>query len=162
LPADVRAIAAEARKALDIPFGFHTHDNLGLAIWNSITAVEEGASFVDGSILGLGAGAGNAKLEILVMVLELCGFSSGIESGKALELAQFARDSLGLTPASSSPEAAALASADLFSGFLKPVAQESEAAGVNFFALTEALADKKLVAGQEDVVRIVARALGAP
>lgn len=161
LPADVRAIASEARGALEIPFGFHTHENLGLAVWNSITAVEEGASFVDGSILGFGAGAGNARLEILAMVLELCGFSSGIESGKALDLARFARDSLGLLPASSSPEAVALASADLFSGFLKPIAQESEAAGVSFFALTKALADKKLVAGQEDIVRTVARALGA-
>jgi 4-hydroxy 2-oxovalerate aldolase len=157
LPTDVREIASAARGALDVPFGFHAHDNLGLAVWNSVTAAEEGASFVDGSILGFGAGAGNARLEILAKVFELRGLPCGINSRKALELAQFARDSLGISPASSSPEAVALASADLFSGFLEPVMQESKTAGVSFFALAEALAEKKLVAGQEDVVRAAAR-----
>lgn len=162
LPNDVKEIAVAAQAALDIPFGFHAHDNMGLAVWNSVTAVQEGASFVDASVLGFGAGAGNARLEILATVFDLCGFSSGVSSTKVLELAQYSRDSLGLIPASSSPESVALSSADLFSGFQKLVTQESDSAGVGFFVLAEALSQTGLVAGQEDLVRSFARGLRTP
>ena len=54
---------------LNVPVGFHAHNNLGLAIANSITAITAGAKILDGTARGFGAGAGNAQLEVLVAVL---------------------------------------------------------------------------------------------
>ena len=53
-----------------VPLGFHSHNNLQLAIGNSITAIESGAEEIDGSIGGLGRSAGNAPTEILAILLE--------------------------------------------------------------------------------------------
>ena len=61
------------REGLDIPVGVHAHNNLGSAVANSLAAVEEGATFVDGCCAGLGAGAGNAPLEIIAAVFDARG-----------------------------------------------------------------------------------------
>jgi isopropylmalate/homocitrate/citramalate synthase len=61
----VRAI----RDVTDIPLGFHGHNNLGLAVANSLRMVDEGVLFVDGSLQGLGRGAGNAVTEMLLAAL---------------------------------------------------------------------------------------------
>ena len=54
----------------NIPIGIHTHDNLGLAFANCIKAIEEGASYIDGTLLGMGRGVGNVKTEQLISYLE--------------------------------------------------------------------------------------------
>lgn len=68
LPNDVTEKISHLVKNLKISVGFHAHNNLGLAIANSIAAVNAGAKIIDGSIKGFGAGAGNAQLEVLVAV----------------------------------------------------------------------------------------------
>ncbi|MEK6979796.1 MAG: 4-hydroxy-2-oxovalerate aldolase [Candidatus Micrarchaeota archaeon] len=76
------------RSVSDIPVGFHGHDNLGLAIANSIAIAEAGASFVDSSLQGLGRSSGNATTEILVAALMKKGYALGIDFIKTLELGQ--------------------------------------------------------------------------
>ena len=69
LPDNVRGMVSALKDAVDIPIGFHSHNNLGLSIANSIAAVEEGASYVDVTCRGLGAGAGNTKMRCYVPYL---------------------------------------------------------------------------------------------
>lgn len=70
VPKDVSNLVRKVKEATSLEIGFHTHDNLGLAVGNSVLAIDSGASFVDTALAGLGAGAGNTKTEILVAVLE--------------------------------------------------------------------------------------------
>jgi 4-hydroxy 2-oxovalerate aldolase len=78
LPADVKRYCDEVAERSSIPFGFHGHENLGLAVANSLVAAQAGAQFVDGSLQGLGRSAGNAALELLVAVLHRQGIATGI------------------------------------------------------------------------------------
>ena len=69
MPEDVKARITAVREAVNIPVGFHAHNNMGLAIANSLIAVQSGADFVDGTLRGLGAGAGNAQIEVLADIV---------------------------------------------------------------------------------------------
>ena len=63
----------------DVAVGIHEHNNLSLAVANSAAAIAEGATLVDTSLAGLGAGAGNCQTEVLVAVLERMGIATGID-----------------------------------------------------------------------------------
>ena len=65
------------RQHLRLPVGFHAHNNLGLAIGNSLAAVNAGADYIDGTLRGLGAGAGNAPHEVLTAVFHKLGIETG-------------------------------------------------------------------------------------
>ena len=73
----VSLLRAELNAATEI--GFHGHHNMGMAIANSLAAMEAGADRIDGSVAGLGAGAGNTPLEVFVAVLERMGADHGID-----------------------------------------------------------------------------------
>jgi 4-hydroxy 2-oxovalerate aldolase len=79
LPTDVAERVHALVQALHIPVGFHAHNNLGMAVANSITALESGAAILDGTARGFGAGAGNTQLEVLVAVLHKMGYETGID-----------------------------------------------------------------------------------
>lgn len=68
--------------------GFHAHNNLGVAIGNSLKAAEFNVDSLDGTLRGLGAGAGNAQEEVLVVVLEKAGFETGIDAYKIMDAAE--------------------------------------------------------------------------
>lgn len=76
------------RDVCDIPLAYHGHDNLGLAIANSLRAVELGASIVDSSLQGLGRSAGNASTEILVAVLNRMGVELRIDPLKVMDIGE--------------------------------------------------------------------------
>lgn len=73
LPAEVTRKISALKKVLKVPIGHHSHNNLGCAIANSLAAVEAGATYIDGSLSGLGAGAGNTTTELLIAVLNKMG-----------------------------------------------------------------------------------------
>lgn len=85
-PDDVKNYFNAVRKVSSIPVGFHGHDNLGLAISNSLTAAEIGAEFIDSSLQGLGRSSGNAATEILVAALKKRGIDTGIDFLKLLDV----------------------------------------------------------------------------
>lgn len=78
---DVRRSVAAMRSAVpdDVAIGMHEHNNLSLGVANSVAAIEEGATLVDVSLAGLGAGAGNTQTEALVAVLDKMGISTGVD-----------------------------------------------------------------------------------
>jgi 4-hydroxy-2-oxovalerate aldolase len=78
LPSQMEEYFHAVRDICDIPLGFHGHNNLGLAVANSLKAVELGASIIDTSLQGMGRSAGNTPTEIFLMVLKRQGISIGI------------------------------------------------------------------------------------
>lgn len=85
-PEDIRSYYDAIRKVTDIPIGFHGHNNLELAVSNSIAAIEMGIEFIDSSLQGLGRSSGNACTEALVAALQKRGFDIGIDLLKTLEI----------------------------------------------------------------------------
>ena len=82
LPADVRKLVTYLVKHTDLPIGFHGHEQLRHAVANSIVAVEAGATWVDGTLLGAGRTPGNAQIEVLAAILSKLGYETGCDWGK--------------------------------------------------------------------------------
>jgi 4-hydroxy 2-oxovalerate aldolase len=78
-PEDVMAYVDALRQRSQVRFGFHGHDNLGMAVYNSLFSADQGGSFVDSSLQGLGRSAGNAPTELLVASLDKRGYETGID-----------------------------------------------------------------------------------
>src|SRR5258708_25815116 len=89
LPRDAFASVKELKEVLTIQVGFHAHNNLGLAMGNSLAALEAGADQLDGCLRGLGAGAGNAPTELLAAVLEKVGLNPGLDVHKLMDAAEY-------------------------------------------------------------------------
>lgn len=159
LPGDVTERVHAIASAVDAPVIFHGHNNLGLAIANSLAAVDAGARVIDATARGFGAGAGNTQLEVLVAVLERHGFATGIGLREVLAAADVAAEHLMKTPPSIDSIAVASGIAGVFSGFKRPVLAAARAQGVDPIDLFLALGERQIVAGQEDLIGDVARQL---
>lgn len=159
LPNDVKERIQILIKALSIPVGFHAHNNLGMAIANSIAALESGADMLDGCARGFGAGAGNAQLEVLVGVLEKMGYQTGIDFYAMLDAADIAEKLLMKEIPVIKSVSIVSGLAGVFSGFMKPVARISEEFNVDPRDVFFELGRRKIVAGQEDIIIEVARDL---
>src|SRR5438477_9255228 len=90
LPDDVKPRIGALHDALkpETEIGFHGHHNLAMGVANSLAAIEAGASRIDGSAAGLGAGAGNTPLEVFVAVLERMGVDHGVDLYKIMDVAE--------------------------------------------------------------------------
>lgn len=144
---------------LSIPIGFHAHNNLGLAIANSLAAVEAGATILDGCARGFGAGAGNTQLEVLVGVLERKGYHTGIDFYKMLDASDKAERELFKEIPSIKSLSIISGLAGVFSGFLKPVLERAKEFAVDPRDIFIELGRRKIIAGQEDIIIEVANDL---
>jgi 4-hydroxy 2-oxovalerate aldolase len=159
LPFDVQQRISILKNNIKIPVGFHAHNNLGCAIANSLTAVEYGADYIDGCIRGFGAGAGNAPLELLIPVLEQSGFEIGINFQETIKEADNVMDYLVPSAPITTPINILTGLKKLFSGFEKPIVSASKLYGIEYSSLIFELGNRKLVAGQEDLILEVAQKL---
>ena|SRR3990167_3976527 len=140
-----------------IPIGFHPHNNLGLAVANGIAAVEAGATMIDGTTRGLGAGAGNCPLEVLVPVLHKMGYTTGIDEEKLFECAEYIRSQF--PPQDLTPLSITSGLNGVFSGFKPHVEKAAKKYKVSGHRIFKELGKRKTVAGQEDQVIQVAKEL---
>lgn len=159
LPKDVYERMSALKDNLKIDTGFHAHDNLGLAIANSLTAANYGATYIDACIRGFGAGAGNAHLEMLIPVLEKSGYEVNIDFQKVIIEADKVMNYLVPTAPISTPVNILTGLNRLFSGFEKPIIKASKLFGIEYSSLIFELGNRKLVAGQEDLILEVAQKL---
>ena len=159
LPRDVEERIKAFKDNLSIKVGFHGHNNLGLAIANSIVAAECGADIIDACIRGFGAGAGNTQLEVLIPVLEQYGYTTNIDFKKVIMEADTVMEYLVKTVPITAPINVLTGLHKLFSGFEKPIVKASKLFGVQYSSLIFELGNRKLVAGQEDLILEVAQNL---
>jgi 4-hydroxy 2-oxovalerate aldolase len=159
LPDDVTQRVSALVECLNIPVGFHGHNNLGMAVANSIAAINAGATILDGTARGFGAGAGNTQLEVLVAVLDRLGFQTGIDLYKILDAGDITENEILEKIPSISSLSIVSGLAGVFSGFavhVKRVALEYDVDPRDIFF---ELGRRKVVAGQEDIIIEVATML---
>jgi 4-hydroxy 2-oxovalerate aldolase len=152
LPSDVQEKISALVEGLKVPVGFHAHNNLGLAISNSLTAIDAGAGILDGTARGFGAGAGNAQLEVLVAVLHKLGYTTGIDLYKMLDAADLAEHQVMPIIPTIKSESIVSGLAGVFSGFAKHVARISKEYQVDQRDVYFELGKRKVVGGQEDII----------
>lgn len=159
LPENVSERVRTLLGGLKIPVGFHAHNNLGMAIANSIAAAQAGATTLDGCARGFGAGAGNAQVEVLVAVLHRMGFETNVDLYKILDAADMAeREFVKPVPIIQSTSIVS-GLAGVFSGFKRPVERVSDKYKVDPRDVFFELGRRKIIAGQEDLIIEVAQEL---
>jgi len=88
LPSDVERYFSAVAAVTDVPLAFHAHNNLGLAMANTMQAIDCGAILVDSSLQGFGRSSGNAVTEIVVAVLQRLGMAGGIDLTMTMDIAE--------------------------------------------------------------------------
>lgn len=161
LPDDVTQRICAIVAAVSVPVGFHAHDNLSLAIANSLAAVQAGARSVDACARGFGAGAGNARLEVLVPVLERHSFTTGIDLYSILEVAELADQTFVRRTPSPDSQTIVGGLAGVFSGFARHVETWSRDRQVDPRDVIFELGRRQVVAGQEDAIPAAIEAVEA-
>ena len=159
MPEDVRIRVETLVNGLGIAVGFHGHNNLGLAIANSVAAADAGATLLDACARGFGAGAGNTQLEVLVAVLDRLKYNTGIDLYKMLDAADLAETLLMKEMPTIKSVSVISGLAGVFSGFMKPVARIAKEFNVDPRDVFFELGRRKIVAGQEDIILEVAKEL---
>jgi len=156
LPNDVTERISAIKNEIKIPVGFHGHNNLGMAVANSVAAVEVGATILDGTVRGFGAGAGNTQLEAMIAVFHKLGFKTNIDFYKLLDASDMVTERMIETIPTIDSVSIISGLSGVFSGFKKHVERVSKEYGVDPRDLFFALGKRGVVAGQEDVIIEVA------
>jgi 4-hydroxy 2-oxovalerate aldolase len=159
--ADVKEKVSTLVEGLDIEVGFHAHNNLGLSVINTLTAIECGATIIDVTARGFGAGAGNAPLELVAANLHAEKIKSRIQLFPALDAADLAEARFVKRTPTNDSVTIASGIAGVFSGFAAPVRRAGERFDVDPREILLELGRRRVVAGQEDIIVEVALALAA-
>ena len=161
LPDEVSAkiglLRAELKPHTEV--GFHGHHNLGMAIANSLAAIEAGAARIDGSVAGLGAGAGNTPLEVFVAVLKRMGVDCGVDLYGIMDVAEDRVVPMMDQPIRLDRDALTLGYAGVYSSFLLFAKRAEARYGVSARELLVELGRRGTVGGQEDMIEDLALTL---
>lgn len=155
----VEAVVAEVGS--DAQVGFHGHDNLGIAVANSVLAVRAGAVQIDGSTRGFGAGAGNTRNEVFAAVCERLGISTGIDVLQLMDAAEDVVRPVMDSECTIDRMALVMGYAGVYSSFLKHAYRAAEEYDVRGADILMRCGDHKLVGGQEDQIISIAAELAA-
>jgi len=159
LPDQVRERVKALKHNLNIEVGFHAHNNLSLAVANTLVAIEEGATRIDGSVRCLGAGAGNTQTEVLLSVMDRMGYDVGIDIYKMMDLAEDIVAPLIQGTQEITKGSLALGYAGVYSSFLLHAERAGKRFGIDPRDILIELGKMKVVGGQEDMILGVATKL---
>lgn len=160
LPDDVYERIAALKAALKVPVGHHAHDNIGVAVANSLAAIKAGATYIDGSLGGMGAGAGNSATEMLVAAIKKSGNEVQADLFKTMDAAE--QVLLPLVQAKGKPlprhdsNSLIMGYAGVYSSFMLHAKKGAERFGVDVRDVLIELGKRKAVGGQEDWIIQVA------
>ena len=161
LPMNVTEKIGALKKNLNIPVGFHSHNNLGLAIGNCVAAINAGATYIDGSLSGLGAGAGNTSTDTLVALLNKMECKHNCDLYKTMDASSEALkpviEAHGLT-LNITHDSLMLGYAGVYSSFMLHAKRAAKRFGVDYRDIIIECGKKKAVGGQEDwIVEIASK-----
>lgn len=147
------------RSAISAEVGFHAHNNLGVGIANAIVAAENGATYIDGSLRGLGASAGNAQTEVLAAAFERAGWDTGVDVFGLVDTAENVVAPLMTEPQIIDETALILGYAGVYSTFFHPTKRAAAKYGVPTRDILMELGRRGVIGGQEDMIIDVASEL---
>lgn len=159
LPFQVEERIRALKQSLSAHIGFHGHNNLSLAMANTLAAIQEGATWIDGSVRCLGAGAGNTQTEVLVAVLEKLGIETGVDVYKLMDLAEEIVAPILQKPQEITKGSLVLGYAGVYSSFLLHAQRAALKFGLDARDILIELGRRKAVGGQEDMIMNVAAEL---
>jgi 4-hydroxy-2-oxovalerate/4-hydroxy-2-oxohexanoate aldolase len=157
----VREKLSAVRQALkpETELGFHGHHNLAMGVANSIAAMEVGANRIDAAAAGLGAGAGNTPMEVLVSVLDLMGVATGVDVYKIQDVAEDLVVPIMDFPIRIDRDALTLGYAGVYGSFLLFAKRAEKKYGVSARDILVEMGRRGMVGGQEDMIEDTAMTL---
>ncbi|MER1990645.1 MAG: 4-hydroxy-2-oxovalerate aldolase, partial [Solibacillus isronensis] len=159
LPDQVTERIRALKENIGCEIGFHAHNNMSLAMANSLAAIEAGATYIDGSLRALGAGSGNTQTEVLVAVLQRMGIQTGVDLYNIIDVANDIVAPILPRPQEISGSSLIMGYAGVYSSFLLHTEKASKQFGVDERDILVELGRRKTVGGQEDLIYEVAQSL---